>query len=229
VYKNKKILAVIPARGGSKEIPRKNIRLLAGKPLIAYTIEAALKSKYVDKVIVSTEDIEISQISEQYGAEVVKRPEKLARDETPTLSVIQHVVRRLKEKYDIIVALQPTSPLRDEKDIDAAIDLFGKHGTDSLVSVCEVEHHPYWMVRVTNGKVEPFVKTDKEYPRRQDLPKLYRFNGAIYIAKKDILMKENKIFGKNATAFIMPLEKSIDIDTELDFKLAEILMKSSLH
>jgi CMP-N-acetylneuraminic acid synthetase len=144
------VIAIIPARGGSKGIPRKNIRLLAGKPLIAYTIEAAFTSK-MDKVIVSTEDEEIAEISKKYGAEVIERPKGLAKDETPTIDVIFHVLEILKAKNynpDIVVLLQPTSPLRNAEDIYNAIKLFLDSDCESVVSVCEVEHPPYWSFEI---------------------------------------------------------------------------------
>ena len=140
-----KIIAIIPARGGSKGISRKNIKSLAGKPLIAYSIEAALKSKYINSVVVSTEDEEIAKISEKCGAEVIERPEELAKDEKPTIDVIFQVLEILRMKNhtpDIVVLLQPTSPLRDTEDIDNAIELFLNGGCESVVSVCEVEHPP---------------------------------------------------------------------------------------
>jgi N-acylneuraminate cytidylyltransferase/CMP-N,N'-diacetyllegionaminic acid synthase len=226
---NKKIIGIIPARGGSKGVYKKNIKLLAGKPLIAYTIEAGLRSKYVDRIVVSTENIEIAEISKKYGAEVIKRPKRLAMDDTPTLLVLQHVVQYLEEKEnyhpDIIITLQPTSPLRNEKDIDSAVSKFIRNGADSVVSLCVVEHHPYWMKILKGNKVYPSIKMKKEFTKRQDLPKIYRLNGAVYVTKRDVLMKENTILGKDTRAIIMPQNKSVDVDTNLDFKLAEILIE----
>ena len=171
--KNKKILAIIPARGGSKGIPRKNIKLLAGKPLIAYTIEAALKSKYLDRVIVSTEDREIAETSRHYGAEVIKRPKILAKDKAKTIDVIFHLLNVLKEKNyipEIIVLLQPTSPLRIVKDIDKAIELFLKEKCESVVSVCECNPPSYWSFKKEKKYLRPilgwkyFKIRDRIYP-----------------------------------------------------------------
>ena len=141
MYTNKKFLAIIPARGGSKRLPRKNVLDLCGKPLIAYTIEAALKSKYIDKVIVSSDDEEILNISSNFGADIIKRPIDLANDTATTIDAIKHTIDNF-ENYDYIVLLQPTSPLRNEKHIDEAIELLEKKKADAVVSVCEMEHSP---------------------------------------------------------------------------------------
>jgi len=223
------ILAIIPARGGSKGIPRKNVRLLCGKPLIAYTIEAALSSKLIDRVVVSTEDKEIAKVSKKYGAEVIRRPPELAQDDTPSLPVYQHAIRHLEKMEDyrpeIIVILQPTSPLRIAEDIDRAIEKFLETGYDSIVSVCEAEHLPHWMYTLAGNKLKPIIKDRENVTRRQDAPKVYRLNGAVYITSRDIIMKENRVLGRDTRAHIMPLERSIDIDTALDLKLAELLIR----
>ena len=140
---NKTFLAIIPARGGSKRLPRKNLLDLCGKPLIAWSIESALKSKYISKVIVSSDDEEILQISLNFGATVIKRPDELASDTATTFDAIEHTIKSL-EKYDYVVLLQPTSPLRDEKHIDKAIELLEEKDADAIISVCEVEHSPLW-------------------------------------------------------------------------------------
>ena len=223
------ILAIIPARGGSKGIPRKNVRLLCGKPLIAYTIEAALSSKLVNRVVVSTEDKEIAEVSKKYGAEVISRPTELAQDDTPSFPVFQHAIRYLEEVKDyhpeIIVVLQPTSPLRIVDDIDGAIEGFLEAKYDSIVSVCEVEHPPHWMYTLAGNRLKPVIKGGENVTRRQDAPKVYRLNGAVYVSSRDTTMKENRVLGRDTGAYIMPLERSVDIDTELDFKLAELLMR----
>lgn len=230
---NPKILAIIPARGGSKGVPRKNIRLLGGKPLIAWTIESAKKSKYLDRIIVSTEDKEIAEISKRYGAEVIERPEELAKDDASSLSVLTHVVDFLEKnenyKPDIIVVLQPTSPMRKEQDIDNAIEKLIQTNCDSVVSICEFEHSPYWAYKLNEDKIEYLIKSKYNTVRRQDLPKIYRPNGAVYVTRRKILMGENKVLGKDTRATIMPLERSVDIDTELDFKFAEFLMNEKFN
>lgn len=225
-----KILAVIPARGGSKTIPRKNVIPFAGKPLIYYTIRSALESKRIDRVIVSTDDEEIAKISKKYGAEVIKRPKTLATDSAPMVPVIQHAVKKLeKEGYnpDVITILQPTSPLRDSGDIDRALKMFTKSKSESMAGVCEAEKSPYWMYKIgKNGSLEALIKTRKKYTRRQDLPKVYRLNGAFYAVKREILMNKNTIYTRTTKPFFMSQLKSIDIDTKMDLKIAEIFLKN---
>lgn len=225
-----KILSIITARGGSKGIPRKNIKMLAGKPLIAWTIEAALQSHVLNRVIVSTDDEEIAEISKKWKAEVpFLRPCDLAKDDSPTLPVLQHALSWLRssEGYipEVIVTLQPTSPLRRAEHIDQAIALLQKTRADSMVSVCLTEHSPYWMKRLEEDRVFPFLDGKKEYQRRQDLPPVYRINGAIYATRYEILMKENRILGEDTRALVMDRESSIDIDTPLDFKMAELILR----
>jgi len=232
--KEKRILAVITARGGSKGIPQKNIRALLDKPLIAYSIQAALQSRTLTKIIVSTDDETIADVSKQYGADVpFLRPKHLASDTATSLSVLQHAVRYLEEKENfpanIIVCLQPTSPLRSAEDIDQAVTLCLSSGADSVVSLCQVEHHPYWMKKVVAGSVYPLMEIDDEkYPRRQDLPPVYQLNGAIYVTRRKVLLEEERLLGKHTLAYIMPQERSIDIDTPLDLKLAELIMKGEV-
>ena len=232
--KEKRILAVITARGGSRGIPQKNIRTLLDKPLIAYSIQAALQSRTLTKIIVSTDDETIAHVSKQYGADVpFLRPKHLASDTATSLSVLQHAVRYLEEEEDfpanIIVCLQPTSPLRSAEDIDQAVTLCLSSGADSVVSLCQVEHHPYWMKKVVAGRVYPLMEiADEKYPRRQDLPPVYQLNGAIYVTKRNVLLEEERLLGKHTLAYIMPQERSIDIDTPLDLKLAELIMKGEV-
>jgi len=225
-----KILGIITARGGSKSIPGKNIKPLAGKPLIAWTIEAALKSRILNRVIISTDDKEIAEISKKWKAEVsFLRPSDLARDDSPTLPVLQHAVSWLESsegyKPELIVTLQPTSPLRNAEQIDRAISLLQTSGADSVVSVCVVEHSPYWMKRIEGGRVYPFLNDDMENLSRQELPPVYRPNGAIYVTRHEVLMKKNRILGNDTRAIVMDAESSIDIDTPLDFQLAELILK----
>ena len=223
-----KILAIIPARGGSKTIPRKNIKLLNGKPLIYYTIKESIKSKYLGRIIVSTEDKEISEISKKYGAEVIERPEELAKDETPTIDVIFHVLQVHKaENFEpgLVVLLQPTSPLRNAQDIDNAIELFLKNDCESVVSVCEVEHSLYWSFEIENRYLKPIFGGKYLNMRRQDLPKVYTPNGAIYVSTPEILRKYKSFYCSKTIPYIMPPERSVDIDNEIDFMLAELLMR----
>lgn len=225
----KKFLGLIPARGGSKSIPLKNIKLLHGKPLIAYTIEEALKSEYLDKVIVSTDNAQISQISKEYGAEVpFIRPKELATDTSPTLPVIQHALMYLEsEGYipNFVVLLQPTSPLRKVKHIDSAIKKILDTGADTVISLTESEIHPYWMRNLEGDKVYPFIETDKNLLRRQDLPVVYKLNGAVIVNKREVILSGKEWQKQDVRAIIMDNIHSIDIDTPLDFYIAEKLME----
>lgn len=223
-----KYLAIIPARGGSKRVPRKNVLDLCGKPLIAYTVEAALKSKYIDKVVVSSDDEEILQISKKFGAETIKRPDILASDTATTFDAIKHAIDSL-EKYEYIVLLQPTSPLRNSKHIDEAIELLKEKKASAVVSVCEMEHSPLWSNTLDDTlSMNNFLKDEVLNKRSQDLEKYYRLNGAIYICKTELLLKEKSFFLKeNIFAYIMDRKSSVDIDEEIDFKMAEFFLKQS--
>lgn len=222
------ILAIIPARGGSKGIPKKNIKLLAGKPLITYSIEAAIKSTHINKVIVSTDDKEIAQISQSHDAEIIIRPKELAKDDSPTIDTIFHALELLKDSYspDILVLLQPTSPLRTSKDIDQAIELFikNKETSNSLVSICVSDPSPFSSFKIENGFLIP--NFDKKYlkMRRQELPKLYSPNGSIYISSIKDIKKFQGFYGDKIIPYEMPKERSIDIDTMMDFKLVELML-----
>jgi CMP-N,N'-diacetyllegionaminic acid synthase len=224
-----KIIAIIPARGGSKGLPGKNVRELNGKPLIYYTIREALESKFLDRIIVSTEDKEIMELARAYGAEVIIRPVELAMDDTPSLPVFQHTIQYLEEVKDyhpdVIVILQPTSPLRTVDDIDGAIRKFLETDCDSVVSVCKVEHPPHWTYFLKGDRLEPVIKGGEKITRRQDAPEVYRSSGAVYVTHRDVIMKQNRIWGNDTRAFIIPPERSIDIDTEVDLKVAEVLIK----
>lgn len=226
MFNKKTVLAIITARGGSKRLPGKNILDLNGKPLIAWTIEAAKKSLYIDKLIVSTDDNKIANISKQYGAEVpFLRPDELSSDTTISIDVVFHAIKFFKEKnirFKYILLLQPTSPLRISEDIDNAFKMIDDN-TKAIVSVCETEHSPLWSNTLPeNLSMKDFIIPEIKNKRSQDLPKYYRLNGAIYIAEVDYLIKHNEFFGINTKAFIMPQERSVDIDNEVDFKLCDI-------
>ena len=194
MYKNKTFLAIIPARGGSKRLPRKNVLDLNGKPLIAYSIEAGLKSKYIDKVIVTSDDDEILTISERYGADTIKRPDELASDTATTFDAIKHAMENC-ERYDYIILLQPTSPLRNEKHIDEAIELLESKNADAVVSVCEMDHSPLWSNTLNDSlSMSDFLKDEVVNKRSQDLEKYYRLNGAIYICNIKKFLKEESFF-----------------------------------
>lgn len=225
------ILGIIPARGGSKGVPRKNIRLLSGKPLLAYTIIEALKSKRLTKTIVSTDDEEIAQVARDYGAGVpLLRPKELATDESLAIETVKHAINfmenRDKVQYDYVCVLQPTSPLRKAEDIDGAIERMIGLGGDSLISVTDVgANHPARMKRIVNDRLVDIFDKDSTFVRKQDLPKVYIFNGALYVACRDTIFDKGSFRGEDCIAYIMPPERSVNIDTELDLIMAEILMQ----
>lgn len=226
MFKDKTFLAIIPARGGSKRLPRKNVLDLCGKPLIAYTIEAGLKSKYINKVIVSSDDEEILEISKKCGADILKRPLELSSDTATTFDAIKHTIESV-DKYDYIILLQPTSPLRDSKHIDEAIELLSEKNAHAVVSVCEMDHSPLWSNTLDdNLSMEGFLRDEVLNKRSQDLEKYYRLNGAIYICKTEELLKGKSFFIKeNIFAYKMDRKKSIDIDEILDFLIVSELIK----
>lgn len=230
------VLGVIPARGGSKSVPRKNLVLVNGKPLIAYTIEAAKQSQRLTHFVVSSEDDQIIAVAREYGAPVpFIRPAELATDKAPTLPVVQHAVTKMEllesTVFDVVVLLQPTTPLRLSEDIDKAVDKLLVSGADSVISVCDVgAYHPARMRLVIDDRlVELPMREPKEMLRRQDLPPVYIRNGAIYVVRRDVLMEKNSMVGKVSRPYIMPTERSVNIDSQLDLILAEILLSHERH
>lgn len=224
MYKDKKIIAIIPARSGSKGLKDKNIMDLNGKPLIAYTIEAAKDSGIFDKVIVSTDSEKYAKISRQYGAEVpFLRSKENSSDRADSWSVVREVLMQINEKYDIVVLLQPTSPLRTFKHIKESLALFFNKEADTVTSVCETPHPIFWCNTLNDDlSMKNFIKPKYNKPR-QMLPKSYTLNGAIYIIKTCKLKNAN-FNGNKSFAYIMPQEDSVDIDSDLDFKVAECMM-----
>ncbi len=226
MYKNKTYLAIIPARGGSKRLPRKNVLELNGKTLISYTIEAGLNSKYIDKTIVSSDDKEILDISLACGANIIERPSYLATDTSTSFDAILHTIENI-ETYDYVVLLQATSPLRNSKHLDEAIELLEKKNADAIVSVCEMDHSPLLSNTLKEElSMEGFLKDEVLNKRSQDLEAYFRLNGAIYICKTDKLLEEKSFFLKeNIFAYKMDRESSVDIDEKIDFKIAESILK----
>ena len=223
-------LALVVARGGSKSIPRKNLAPLAGRPLIVWTIEAALRCPGLDRVIVSTDDAEIASVSRAHGAEApFLRPADLARDDTPTLPVVIHALRWLadQEGYvpEHVMLLQPTSPLRTSEDIAGVLDLAEERRADSVISVSEASTHPHLAKRITaEGLLVDFM----DHPaveRRQDLEPVYALNGAIYLAKRSLLLEKQSFYGKVTYPYVMPLERSIDVDTPWDLQLCDLMLR----
>lgn len=215
------IVAIIPARGGSKGLPGKNIRDLAGKPLIAYSIEAAKKCSMISDVFVTTDDKDISAASGKYGAQIIDRPAQLATDNSSTYDAVRHALDHLKSNgktYDYFVLLQPTSPLRNETHIQKCLEQFFSSGAGCAISVCEAEHSPYKAFKLNEKTLVPFVDEKFLDMPRQDLPPVYRQNGAIYVMKcSDFINKTRNFYLAPAMAYIMPAEHSIDIDTSEDF------------
>lgn len=219
------LLVIVTARGGSKGIPRKNIMPVAGKPLIGWSIDAAKRASCVDRVIVSTEDKEIASVARELGADVpFMRPTRLAADNTPGIAPVLHAISQLP-CYDWVLLLQPTSPLRSAEDIEGIWQFCQERGAPSAVSICEVKKHPYWMYqRNATQCLEPFIKGRPDVTRRQDLPPAYALNGALYLAKTDWLLKQQNFIGSETLGYIMPPERSADLDTEEDWRWIDYLM-----
>lgn len=233
-----KTVGLITARGGSKGIPQKNIIDLAGKPLIAWTIQAALQSRFLDRLIISTDDEEIANVSRTFGAEVpFLRPSELAEDNSSHLDVVIHAVEWLQEHEnyypDYVSILQPTSPLRTTEDIDAVIQLAIKQNAEGVISVCETHHHPYLMTRIApDGTLVEFLTGSPESGtssiRRQELPPVYFINGAIYLVMRKILLEKRTLQPERTFAYIMPNERSLQIDEPKDLFLVDLLLRDKL-
>ena len=228
MYKNKKIIAIIPARSGSKGLKDKNIKDLNGKPLIAYTIDAAKSSGVFDEIMVSTDSEKYAQISKEYGASVpFLRSEENANDKADSWNVVKEVLNNYEQKldktFDVIVLLQPTSPLRTSTHITEAMELFFNKNADTLFSVCETPHPIFWCNTIDETmSAKDFIKPEYNV-QRQKLPKSYTLNGAIYIIKTNCLDNLD-LYGDNSYLYVMPKENSVDIDSELDFKYVETIM-----
>lgn len=227
-----KVLGVIPARGGSKGVPRKNIKLLCGKPLIKYTIDAAIKSKQFEELIVSTEDEEIATIAKHIGASVpFLRPLHLAADNTPTIDIVIDILNTYKDRgkyFDVICLLQPTNPLRSIHSIKKSINDFYVSGADSLISVREVPHkyNPHWLFTEAKDSRYLSIATGEKniIPRRQELPKAYYRDGSIYLTKSSILLEKKSLYGEKISFINMKNENYINIDTMEDWAEAERLL-----
>ncbi|MFN0719107.1 cytidylyltransferase domain-containing protein [Vibrio cyclitrophicus] len=222
----KRVIAIIPARGGSKRLPRKNILPLGGKPMIGWTIEAVQNSAYVDDIFISTDDQEIVDVVSQFGLTVPElRPEELSTDTATTQSVLFYTLEKYAKEADIVVLLQPTSPFRSAKHIDEALESLVEKSAFSVVSVTPCEHPPQWSNMLpSNGSMKGFIRSGANV-RSQDLSDYYRLNGAIYVYDIKRLTIENTMEHKEDTfAYIMPNECSVDIDNKVDFNMAEFLL-----
>lgn len=216
----REVLAIVPARGGSKGLPRKNVLDLAGQPLIGWTLAAAAESAYLDRCIVSTDDDEIAEVARRHGGDVpFMRPADLATDDADTFDAIRHAIERLPG-YGITVILQPTSPLRITADIDRAIELMVQQDAPSCVSVVEPAKSPFWSYRIDGHRLRPLFDAQYSRMRRQALPPAYALNGAVYVASTPWLLAHGNCLGDDTVAYVMPAERSIDIDTAFDLELA---------
>ena len=224
----KRILGLITARGGSKGVVRKNIRDVAGKPLIAWTIEMARKSLYIDRLIISSEDEEIIRIAQEWGCEApFVRPQQLALDNTPGIEPVLHAIEQIPG-YDYVVLLQPTSPLRITEDIDACIERCLSQSANACVSVTEPDKSPYWMYTLDpEYRMRPLLAENHQISRRQDLPQTVALNGAVYVANCNWLLKEKSFVTQETIAYQMPKDRSMDVDTEIDLLIAEIMLKQA--
>jgi CMP-N,N'-diacetyllegionaminic acid synthase len=231
-----KILAIIPARGGSKGVPGKNIKLLGGKPLLAYTSEIALKSRYLTEIIVSTEDEKIVEVAKDLGIEVpFRRPIELAKDDTPTIDVIIHALEWYKKQnifFDSVCLLQPTSPFRTVEFLNSAIEKFIEKNTDSLISVQKVPHqyNPHWTFEEDKeGNLKISTGENDIISRRQELPTAYYRDGSVYITKTDVLLKEHSLYGKNIGYIESKPAFSVNIDSMQDWEQAERIISTIIN
>ena len=225
-----KTVAIVPARGGSKGVPRKNLVKVAGRPLLAWTVEAAVEAKLIDRVILTTDSEEIAAIGRHFGAETpFMRPLEMAGDATPMIDSILHAVGWLDlsgYKFDCVMCLQPTSPLRTTEDIDAACRMMALGDDDGVVSVCEASNHPLWVKRVTcESALTDYIEQEDQTTRRQDLPKALALNGAIFLAKRSVLETHRTWYTSRTRPYLMPPERSLDIDTPWDMRLADLILR----
>lgn len=225
-----KVLGVIPARGGSKGVKDKNIVPVAGKPLIAYTIESAQESKHLSRAVVSTDSAHIADISRSYQGEVIMRPAELARDDTPIIPVIKHALQTCEQQYgevyDLVVLLQPTSPIRQGADIDNVLDILDQHeDCDAVISVVPMQDiHPARMYRLDADMNMHALDPKLEAARRQDIQPVYYRNGAVYAIRTRVLLEKNSLMVSRKRAYIMPLERLVNIDDERDLHIANVLV-----
>lgn len=229
------VMAVVPARGGSKGIPRKNLRLLNQKPLIAHTLEQAKASTRINRLVVSTDDDEITRFALSVGVDVpFSRPMDLASDQASQVDVLIHTMKYVEEieqkKYDIVLLLQPTAPLRLVDDIDQSLDLLFQSKADTVISLFQVGNtHPYYMYTLEGNYPQRLLQESETVHRRQDFPLVYVRNGAIYATRWDIVKEKHTLYGDAVVAYVMPQERSINIDTEFDLFIAESLLKYQLN
>lgn len=229
------LLFLVPARGGSKGVPGKNIADVGGRPLIAWSIDAGRGAHHRGRVIVSTDSAEIAEIARRHGAEVpFLRPAELAGDDAPSLDMALHSLQWLEanENYrpDYLVLLQPTSPLRESVDVDAAIEMAVLRNADAVVSVSPASCHPYWTRMLgSDGQLQEFMHPPIPAGRRQDLPEVFGLNGAIYLIKPEVLAAKRTWYPQGAYGYVMPPERALDIDTPWDLHLADLIMHDRMN
>jgi len=227
------MLAIIPARGGSKGLPGKNIKPMCGKPLIVHTIEAALAARSIDRIVLSTDDEEIASVCRKFDIEIpFMRPSELAADDSSAVDVYSYTLDRLNrggaEPYTEFIVLQPTSPLRTKEDIDSAVNIFKGNQADSVISVCEAIHPPVWSKKIDdNGVLREYFPDSAGLKNRQGIPISFMPNGAIFVLKRSLL-NQGTYYSDRTFPYVMPRERSIDIDSLMDFEFAEFLMNKSL-
>jgi len=227
------VLGIIPARGGSKGILSKNIRPLAGRPLITYAAEAARASRVIDRLVLSTDSIEIADLGRSCGIEVpFLRPAELAEDTSPMLPVVQHAVAEIEKagwSPIVVVLLQPTAPLRKPGHLVEAISMLEETGCDSVVSVVEIPKHfaPHYAMKIVNGRLETFLPEGRHTTRRQDVTPAYSRDGTVYAVRRDVLMNQHTLYGSDCRPLVLRLEESINLDSESDWRYAEQLLLSS--
>lgn len=230
MYKCKRILAIVPARGGSKGLPGKNIRPLLGKPLIGWSIERAQQSKYVDEIYISTDSQEIAEVAESFGVSVPElRPAYLASDTASSMDFIEYTINRMEEQgnhFDYLILLEPTSPLRDAEDIDKSLEMLIDHpSAKSIVGVCKSEgQHPMYLTKINDGLLVPYVERANSV-RRQDLEELYFFEGTVYVTSIDGFRQYRLFYHKECLAYVVPKWKSYEVDDFIDFTVIEAIMK----
>ncbi len=227
MYKNKKIIAIIPARSGSKGLKDKNIKELNGKPMMAYSIECAIETNIFDDIIVSTDSEVYANIAKLYGASVpFLRSAATSSDSAASLSVLEEVLQNVKDFYDIVVMLQPTSPLRQPFHIIEAVDLYLEKNADSVISVAKFPHSIAWVNSIDESlSLNNFVRPEYLNKRRQDLPEMYMLNGAVYVFNANKINKDFNMFGEKSYAYIMENKYSVDVDSIEDFKIVEALLR----
>jgi CMP-N-acetylneuraminic acid synthetase len=227
-----RVLGLVPARGGSRGVPRKNARLLGGKPLLQYTADAALAARLLTRVVLSTDDAEIAEIGRRCGLDVpFMRPAELARDETPMVPVVRHALEAVEATdgaYDAVCLLQPTAPLRGSEEIDACIELLERAGADTVITVRRVpeEYNPHWVYLVDeSGALRLSTGEDAPIARRQDLPPAFHRDGAVYVARRAVVMERGSLFGDRVLGYVSHREHTVNIDGPADWRRAEQLVE----